>query len=364
MKAIVYTRYGSPEVLRLQEVAEPVPTEQQVLVRVHAASANALDYRRFEKLSRAGRFVEERLLKTVNQVLGVDIAGTVTAVGRSVTRFKPGDDVFGVTSRLVGGFAEYAVADEGQVALKPAAVSFEQAAAVPVAAVTALRAVRDKARLRPGQRVLVYGAAGGVGTFAVQLAKVLGGEVTAVCGPRNVDLVRSLGAQQVVDYTRDDVTRSGQRFDAIFAVNGDRSLFDYRRVLSPGGTCVVVGGSLAQIFQGLLLGPLLSLVGRQKLGALAVAKVTSLDLEYLGSLLATGSVAPVVERQCRLDAVPEALGVLAAGHARGKLVVDVAQAAVAQGRSPEKLQQGRLAAGGGLPGTAAEAVRAELSHSR
>jgi len=245
MKAIVYTQYGTPDVLQLREVTKPEPKENQVLVRVQAASVNALDYRRFEKPSTLGRFMQERLLKTNNNVLGADIAGVVEAVGASVTQFQPSDEVFGVSAGSSGGFAEYACAAENNLALKPANLSFEAAAAVPVAAITALQGLRDKGQIQPGQKVLINGASGGVGTFAVQIAKSFGAEVTAVCSARNLDMARSLGADHVIDYAREDFTQDGHGYDLIIAVNGYHSILDYRRALGPRGTYVAIGGSIS-----------------------------------------------------------------------------------------------------------------------
>src|SRR6266702_1890691 len=256
MKAIVYTQYGPPDVLQLREVAKPVPKDNQVLVKVQAASVNALDFRRFTSTSMVGRFMDGVLLKAINTVLGVDIAGRVEAVGAAVKQFQPGDEVFGVCK---GAFAEYACADENELVMKPASLSFEAAAAVPVAAVTALQGLRDKGQIQPGQQVLINGASGGVGTFAVQLARSFGTEVTAVCSTQNVDMARSIGADHVIDYTQEDVTRTGQRYDLILAVNGYHPIFAYRRALSPTGRYALVGGSRAHLYQtllqALLLGP-------------------------------------------------------------------------------------------------------------
>jgi NADPH:quinone reductase-like Zn-dependent oxidoreductase len=275
MKAIVYTQYGSPEVLQLKEIEKPAPKEHQVLVKVHAASVNALDYRRFEKISLLGRFVNEVLFKSVNKVLGADVAGIVEAVGSRVTEFQPGDAVFGVAS---GSFAEYVCNGANKFARKPANVSFEAAAAVPVAAFTALQGLRDKGHIAPGQKVLVVGASGGVGTFAVKIAKSFGAEVTAVCSTRNLDMARSIGADHIIDYTREDFAKSGQRYDLILAVNGHHSILDYRRALNPRGICVVVGGSLSQVFQGMLLGPLVSRIGSEKIGFQGIATTPKKDL--------------------------------------------------------------------------------------
>jgi len=325
MKAIVYTEYGPPDVLQLKEVAEPEPKDNQVLVKVQAASANALDYRRFEKISTMGRFMEERLFKTINKVLGADIAGRVEAVGATVTQFKPGDEVFGVSAGSVGGFAEYACAAENNLALKPANLSFEAAAAVPIAASTALQALRDKGQIQPGQKVLINGASGGVGTFAVQIAKASGAEVTAVCSTRNLEMARSIGADYVVDYTKKDFTQNGQRYELIIAVNGYHPILDYRRALSPSGIYVALGGSLTQFLQGMLLGPWLSRIGGKKMGCMGIAKTNQKDLVYMGELLEAGKVVPVIERYYPLTEVAAAMRYLVQEHAQGKVVIRVEQ---------------------------------------
>jgi NADPH:quinone reductase-like Zn-dependent oxidoreductase len=324
MKAIVYTQYGPPAVLQLKEVAKPVPKDNQVLVKVQAASANALDFRRFTSTSILGRFLDGVLLKAIHTVLGADIAGRVEAVGGAVKQFQPGDEVFGVSAGSVGAFAEYACADENQLALKPANLSFEAAAAVPVAALTALQGLRDKGQIEVGQQVLIHGAPGGVGTFAVQIAKAFGAEVTAVCSTRNLDMARSLGADQVIDYTHENFSRNGRRYDLIIAVNGNHPLQDYWRALSPSGIYVALGGSLAQFFQGVLLGPLLSRIGRKKVRSF-IARVNRTDLVFLKELLEAGKVVPVIDRCYPLSETAEAIRYLVEGHARGKVVITVAQ---------------------------------------
>ena len=323
MKAIVYTKYGPPEVLQLKEVAKPEPTDNQVLVKVQAASANALDYRRFETTSTLGRFMDEVLLKATNKVLGADIAGRVEAVGAAVTQFRPGDEVFGVSAGSVGGFAEYACAAEDNLALKPANLSFEAAAAVPVAALTALQGLRDNGQIQPGQKVLISGASGGVGTFAVQIAKSFWTEVTAVCSTRNLDMARSIGADYVVDYTKEDFSRNGRRYDLIIAVNGYHSILDYRRALSPSGIYVAVGGSIAQIFQAMLLGPLVSRIGSRKMGFMGIAKINQKDLVFIKELLEAGKVAPLIDRCYPLSEAVKAIRYLVEEHARGKVVITV-----------------------------------------
>jgi len=335
MKAIVYTKYGPPAVLQLKEVAKPISKDHQVLVQVQAASANALDFRRFTSTSILGRFLDGALLKAINTVLGVDIAGRIEAVGAAVTQFQPGDEVFG---GCTGAFAEYACADENQVAPKPANLSFEAAAAVPVAAVTALQGLRDKGQIQPGQQVLIHGASGGVGTFAVQLAKAFGAEVTAVCSTRNVDMARSIGADHVIDYTQEQFSRNGRRYDVILAVNGNHPLQDYWRALRPSGIAVVLGGSLAQFFQGVLLGPLVSRIGRKKVRSF-IASINQTDLVYIKELLEAGKVVPVIDRCYPLRETASAIRYLVAGHARGKVVITVDQKHTSE-QSPNQSQLG------------------------
>ena len=324
MKAIVYTEYGAPlDVLRLKEVEKPTPRDHEVLINVHAASVNAADWR----LVRADPFLARfatGLLKPKHTIPGADVAGRVEAVGRSVTQFRPGDEVFGDLSACGwGAFAEYVCADENALVLKPADMTFEQAAAVPLAAVTALQGLRDQGQIKAGQKVLINGASGGVGTFAVQLAKSFGAEVTGVCSTGKVDMVRSLGADHVVDYTREDFTKTAQRYDLILAANGDRSIFDYQRALSPGGSYVTTGGSMTQLFQAMLLGPLMSMTGGKKMGNM-LARPDQKDLTFINELLESGQVAPVIDRRYPLSEVPEAVRYLEDGHAKGKVVITVA----------------------------------------
>jgi NADPH:quinone reductase-like Zn-dependent oxidoreductase len=250
---------------------------------------------------------------------GVDFSGEVAAIGSNVTQFKPGDEVFGACR---GAFAEYGCAVEGKLAMKPAGVSFEDAAALPVAGLTALQALRDRGRIQGGQKVLVDGASGGVGTFAVQLAKAFGADVTASCSPRNVETARSIGADHVIDYTREDFSRRGQRYDLIIAANAYHSIFDYRRALIQDGVYVMAGGGGPQILQGLLLGPLLSLIGSKKMRCI-MAKLNRADLDILGELAAAGKIKPVIDRRYPLSDVAEAVRYLQDEHARGKVIITV-----------------------------------------
>lgn len=320
MKAIVYTQYGQPEVLQLKEVNKPAPKDHQILVKVHAASVNAMDYRRFEKTSILGCLMDEMVLKTINTVLGADVAGTVEAVGSSVTEFKPGDQVFGIAP---GAFAEYVANGASKFALKPPGVSFEQAAALPVTALTALQGLRDKGQIRSGQKVLIHGASGGVGIFAVQIAKSFGAQVTAVCSTRNVDMVRSMGADHVIDYTREDFAKTGQRYDLILAVNGHRSMLDYFRALGPRGICVVAGGSISQVLGAILLGPLLSRIGSKKIGFQGIATTPHEDLLVIKELLEAGKIVPIIDKCYTLADIAEAIKYLVEKHARGKVVLTI-----------------------------------------
>ncbi len=318
MKAIVYSNYGSPDVLKCEEIEKPTAGDNEVLIEVRAASVNPLDFH----LMRGRPYIVRILLglrKPKVTRLGVDLAGQVEAVGRNVTQLKPGDEVFGVCR---GAFAEYVCAIEDKLALKPANISFEDAAAVPVAAITALQGLRDKGRIQRGHKVLVDGASGGVGTLAVQIAKSFGAEVTAVCSTRNVDTARSIGADHVIDYTREDFTQSGQRYDLILAANAYHSIFDYRRALSQDGIYVMAGGGGVQVLQVMFLGPLLSLLGSKKM-CFVSAKIIQKDLVLLKDLLEAGKVVSVIDRRHPLSDVAEALRYLEEGHAKGKVVITV-----------------------------------------
>jgi NADPH:quinone reductase-like Zn-dependent oxidoreductase len=320
MKAIVRRRYGPPDVLQLTEVEKPTPAGNEVLIRVCAASVNPLDLFHLRGAPLIRLIPGLRIPK--HPIIGCDIAGRVEAVGGYVKQFRPGDEVFGVTGFAGGGFAEYVCAIEDRLALKPANLSFEDAAAVPVAASTALQGLLDKGRIKRGQNVLVNGASGGVGTFAVQIAKSFGAEVTAVCSTRNVHRARSLGADHVIDYTREDFTKSGQRYDLLLGANAHLSVFDYRRALSPDGIYVIVGGGLAQIFQGMLMAPILSRMGSKKT-CFFIANINQKDLVALKELLEAGRVVSVIDRRYPLSDAAEALRYLEEGHAQGKVVLSV-----------------------------------------
>ena len=324
MKAIFAKKYGSPDVLELREVEKPTPKADEVLVKVEVAAVNAGDWH----LLRADPFLIRLmygLLAPKHPILGSDVAGRVEAVGSNVTQFKPGDEVFGdLSGSGFGAFAEYATAPENRLAHKPAGLTFEEAAAVPVAAVTALQALRDHGQIRPGMKVLINGASGGVGTYAVQIAKALGAEVTGVCSTGKMEMVRSIGADHVIDYTQEDFTKNGQQYDLILAANGFQPLSAYERALSPQGVYVMSGGATAQMFQAMLLGPLKSKKGGKKMGNLLV-NPTQADLLFLKELLETGKVVPVIDRRYPLSEVPDAIRYLEAGHAKGKVVISLGQ---------------------------------------
>lgn len=323
MKAIVYHEYGSPEVLKLEEVAKPTPTDNEVLIKVHAASVNAADWHLLTADIFLVRLMGMGLFKPKNTILGADIAGRVEAVGKNVKQFRPVDEVFGdIAGCGFGGLAEYVAVPEEVLVSKPSGLTFEQAAAVPMAAVTALQGLRDQGQLKPGQKVLINGASGGVGTFAVQIAKALGAEVTAICSTKKVELVRSLGADHVIDYTKEDFPQNGQRYDLILAANGNRSIFEYKRALTPTGIYVMTGGGMTQLMQAILLGPLLSMTGGNKMGNL-LAKPNQKDLSFVKDLLVTGKVSPVIDRCYPFREAPAAMRYLGEGHAKGKIIISM-----------------------------------------
>jgi NADPH:quinone reductase-like Zn-dependent oxidoreductase len=323
MKAIVYERYGSPDVLELKEVEKPTPKDDEVLVKVHAASLNAYDWHLLRADPFLVRIMGGGFLKPKNKIPGADIAGRVEAVGANTKQFQPGDEVFGDLADCgCGGFAEYVCASENALAPKLAGMTFEEAAAVPMAAVTALIGLRDNGQIQPGQKVLINGASGGVGTFAVQIAKSFGAEVTAVCSTRNLELVKTLGADKVIDYTKEDFTKNGQLYDLILGINGYHSILEYKRALSPKGIYGMVGGSSAQIYQAVFLNALVSIIGSKKMG-MVVGKSNQKDLVFLNELLKAGKVVPVIDRVYPLSEVAEAIRYLEKGHAKGKVVITV-----------------------------------------
>ena len=324
MKAIVCTKYGSPDVLQLQEVAKPAPQDEEVLINIHAASINSRDWRRMRANPFFIRLMAGGLLKPKNPILGADVAGRVEAIGSNVKQFKPCDEVFGYLPSATGRgtFAEYVCANEKAITLKPANLTFEQAASVPVAAMTALQGIRDNGNLQPGQKVLINGASGGVGTFAVQIAKAFGAEVTAVCSTRNLEMARSLGADHVIDYKVEDFTRNGQRYDLILAVNGYHPISDYLRALSPEGIHVVAGGSMIQLFQAALQGRRTSKARSQKTYVASLVQ-SQKDLVFMKELLESGKVVPVIDGCYPLSKTAEAFRYFEKVHARGKVVITV-----------------------------------------
>lgn len=323
MKAIIYTKYGPPDVLHLEEVKKPALNEEQVLVKVHAASINASDWHMLTADPFPMRLIGNGMFKPKNTILGVDVSGCVEAVGRNVTQLKPGDAVFGDIFGLgSGSFAEYVSVPECALALMPSNVSFEEAAAVPLAAVTALQGLRDQGHIQPGQNVLINGASGGVGTFAVQIAKAFGSEVTAVCSSRNLEIARLIGADHVIDYTREDFTQSGQQYDLILAVNGYQPLAKYMHALSPHGIYVFVGGLPAQIFQSLFLAPLMSKRDGRKMTS-CMQKANQNDLLFIRDLLECGKIKPVIDECYPLRKTPDAFRYFEKGHARGKVVIKI-----------------------------------------
>jgi NADPH:quinone reductase-like Zn-dependent oxidoreductase len=319
MKAIVYEKYGSPDVLELKEVEKPTPNENEVLIKVHAASINSWDW---DMLT--GRPLEYRLffglLKSKYKILGCDIAGRIEAVGRSIKQFRPGDDVFGdLCEGSWGGFAEYVCARENELTLKPVGMTYEEAAATPQAGLLALQGLCDKREVKPGQSVLINGAGGGVGTFAIQMAKSYGAEVTGVDSTGKLDMMSSLGADHVIDYTQEDFTKNGKCYDLILDVKTDRSIFDYRRALSSKGIYVTVGGSSARILQLVFLGSLISMTGSKKL-TLIMHKPNK-DLNILNELFESGKVKPVIDRCFPLSETAEAFQYFGEGHFKGKIVI-------------------------------------------
>jgi len=323
MKAIVYRCYGSPDVLRFEDIERPTAADDEVLVKVHAAAVNPLEWHYMRGTPYIMR-MDSGLGAPKNPRLGVDFAGTVEAVGKNVKRFRPGDEVFGGRS---GAFAEYVrVREDRALVLKPAKLTFEQAASVPIAAITALQGLRDKGRIQPGQKVLINGASGGVGTFAVQIAKSFGADVTGVCSTRNVEMVRSLGADHVIDYTREDFTASDQRYDLILDNVGNHSFSEYRRILNPEGIYVMVGGPKTGKWLGPLgramRAPIYSAFVSQEFGFF-VSEMKQKDLTVLRDLMQAGKVTPVIDRRYSLSEVPEAIRYLEQGRARGKVVITV-----------------------------------------
>jgi NADPH:quinone reductase-like Zn-dependent oxidoreductase len=320
MKAIVYEKYGPPDVLQLREVAKPTPGDNEILIKVHSACVNSWDRDLMRGIPLFNRLTSG-FLKPKYKILGCDVAGHVEAVGRNVEQFQLGDEVFGdLSGSGFGGFAEYACAPESTLVLKPASMTFEEAAAMPQAAALALQGLRDKGQIQPGQKILINGAGGGVGTFAVQIAKSFGAEVTGVDSASKLDMLRSIGADSVIDYNQEDFTRHGQLYDLILDVVTYRSIFGYRRLLNFRGIYVMLGGgSWTRVFQAMLLGPLISMVGTKKMGVLILRPNKGLD--YIKELFEAGKVKPVIDKCYPLSEVSEALRYFEEGHVKGKAVI-------------------------------------------
>ena len=317
MKAIVYTVYGGPEVLQIKEIEKPHPKDDEVLIKVHAVSINDWDWGLLQ-----GDFVNRMLngfLKPKRKILGSDIAGRIEAVGKNITQFKTGDDVYGNLSGDWGGFAEYACAREKALALKPATMSFEEAAAIPQAAMLAVQGLVDKGKIQPGQKLLINGAGGGVGSFAVQIAKPYGIEITGVDSTGKLDMLRSIGFDHVIDYTKEDFTKSGRSYDLILDVKTNRSMFDYVRILNPKGMYVTVGGSMSRLLQALVLGPWISIIYKKRI--CIVALKPNKDLVYMNKLFEAGTVKPVIDGPYRLDEFLKAFRLFVKGDHKGKVVI-------------------------------------------
>ena len=322
MKAIVYTKYGSPDVLHLEEVEKPTPKDDEVLVKIHAAAVTVGDLIVVKGEPFLVRLMSG-LLEPKNKIPGKEMAGRVEAVGANVSQFKPGDEVFGDLYVCgLGAFAEYVCVPEAAIAQKPVNITFEEAASVTESSIVALQGLRDYGKIQPGQKVLINGASGGVGSFAVQIAKAFGAVVTAVCSTQNLAMARSIGADFVIDYTQEDFTQNEQRYDLILAANGYHSISDYKRALCPNGIYVMTGGSMAQMSQAIFRGPWISMTGSKKMGNM-ILKPNKNDLVFMKKLLETGKVKPVIDRCYPLSEVPAALRYLEGGHAAGKVVITI-----------------------------------------
>lgn len=320
LKAIIYTKYGGPEVLQLKEIEKPNPKDDEVLVKVHAVSINDWDWGLLQGDSLMNRMMSG-LLKPKKQILGSDIAGRIEAIGKNITRFQPGDEVYGDLSGTWGGFAEYVCAREKALALKPASMSFEQAAAIPQAAMLAVQGLLDKGHIQSGQKLLINGAGGGVGTFAVQIAKLYGVEVTGVDHSGKLEMLRSMGFDYVIDYTQQDFTKNEQCYDLILDVKTNRSAFHYARVLCRNGVYVTVGGVIRRLLQVLFLSPWISMISKKHLRIVALKP--NKDLAYMNELFETGKVKPVIDGSYKLDDVPKAFGIFGKSHHKGKLVITI-----------------------------------------
>jgi NADPH:quinone reductase-like Zn-dependent oxidoreductase len=320
MKAIVYTKYGTPDVLELKEVDKPIPKENEVLIKVYAVSINDWDWGLLQGIPFINRLLNG-LLKPRKEILGSDIAGRIEEVGKNVEKFQIEDEVFGDLSGDWGGFAEYVCARENALALKPASMTFNEAAAIPQAAMLAIQGLLDKGQIQQGQKLLINGAGGGVGTFAIQIAKLYGVEVTAVDSPEKLDMLRSMGAEHVIDYTQEDFTKNGQRYDLILDVKTNRSIFDCARALSPNGIYVTVGGSMARLFQALFQVPWISMFSKKKIRVVALKP--NKDLAYMNELFEAGKLKPVIDGPYKLDEVPKAFKLFGEAVHKGKVVINV-----------------------------------------
>lgn len=320
MKAIVYTKYGSPDVLALKEVEKPIPKDDEILIQVQAAATNAADWH----MMRGEPFLARLsfgLFKPKNPILGIDIAGRIEAIGKNISEFKTGDEVYGGCG-WGGAYAEYVCAKESNIVLKPANATFDEVAAVPVSALTALQGIRNKGKIQAGQKVLINGASGGVGTFAVQIAKSFDTEVTGVCSTAKLETTRSIGADYVIDYTKEDFTKNGKYYDLILDVVGNRSVSDYMRALTPNGSCVIVGfTSMRLLLQHIFMGKWVSKPGKKQVGLMETVQINKEDLTFMKELIETGKVKPVIDRRYPLTDVAEAIRYLEKGHARGKIVI-------------------------------------------
>ncbi len=320
MKAITFSKYGQPDVLHLEEVDKPTPKDNEVLVKVHAASINDWDWQLLQGIPLINRLMAGLLKPTRIKILGCDIAGRIEAVGKSVKQFHKGDEVFGDLSGCgFGGFSEYVCARENALALKPGMMTFEDAAAVPQAGLLALQGLREKGKVQPGQKVLINGASGGAGTFAVQIAKSFGAEVTGVCSTRKMDFVRSVGADHVIDYTQEDFTKNGEHYDLILDMQAHHSVLDYKRALSPNGIFVMVGGSSALVNKLIFLGPWISMTENKKMGLLLHKANKSMD--SMKELLVSGTVVPIIDKLFPLSETAEAMRYFGEGHKKGKVVI-------------------------------------------
>ena len=319
MKAIVYTEYGTPDVLVLKKVDKPIPKDDEVLIKVHATSINDWDWGLLKGTPFINRLANGLLKPKKHKILGSDIAGRIEAVGKNVKQFQPGDEVFGDLTGDWGGFAEYVCARENALALKPATMTFDEAAAIPQAAMLAVQGLRDRGQIQSGQKLLINGAGGGVGTFGVQIAKLYGVEVTGVDSAGKLDMMRSVGFDHVIDYTKEDFTKNGKRYDLILDNKMNRSIFDYMRALNPNGIYVLTGGSMARLFQALILGPLISMFSKKKIRIVALK--ANKDLAYMNGLFEAGKVKPVIDGPFKLSEAPEAMRYFGEGNHKGKVVI-------------------------------------------